>query len=275
MQKILIALVLAAVTLISTGCATKTRIVNEHGAYKEYLATQKEMDNNWAEAVKAVVSSEDKCLDDTCRVSKSFAAAMVLQNRPSNATGGLQPFRHEPTFGEKVALSLAGQAGGILGTLVNGAVAVKQSDNQTSAAINDSDNRAAISLGGFNALAQVGTAAANRTTYSVGGNFGNTYGDNFTGGDRADVRLGSGAVFGSNNDVANGDQNFNRGRIGDEYVDQSIGSCDGAPGGSGAPGAPGTGGAGTGTEGGAGTGGSGGSGAPGGTGGNCSTGRSP
>jgi len=158
-------------------------------------------------------------------------------------------------------------------------VAIKQSDNQTEVSINDSNNRTAIATGGYNALAAVGTAAANRVTnsYEIGGNFGDTYGDNYTGGNREDTRIsqGAGAVFGNDNLVANGDQNFNEGRIGDEYVDQSIGSCDGASGGNGAPGAPGSGGASTGGTGGAGTGGTGGAGATGGAGGNCSTGNPP
>lgn len=276
MKSIVKSLVAVALAIALSSCYAKAKMINEHGAYKAYLATQREMDSNWANAVKSIADSTDKCENDICRVARGGQAMAALMARPGGANAGVQPFRHEPSTGEKVLLALTGQAGTLFGTAVNGYVAAKQSDNQTAAAINDSDNRAAISLGGFGALAQVGTAAANRTTYSVGGNFGDTYGNDFTGGDRSENNVGPGGVVGNGNNTANGENNFNPNQIADNDMrGGNGGNCaggaagDGAAGSSGGLGGSGATGTGTGTGGAGGIGGPGGAGGAGGNGGNC------
>lgn len=275
--------VLAACVALAACVGAKTRAINEHGAYKEYLGTVKEMDNAWAEAVKSITSTEDKCEDDACRVSKSFAAAMVLQNRPLHGSQ-VQPFKHEPTTGEKVLLSLTNQAGALLGTAVNGAVAINSTNKNADVSMRDSDNRAAQAIAGFGAIRDTAQAGLARPTteYNVGGNFGDTYGDDYTGGDRTDQQVGPGGVIGEGNLVANGDNGFNSGHIGDAADDHSIGDCSAGAGGNGGTGAAGTGASGgsggaggNGAAGAPGTGGAGGVGGAGGDAGGCSTGRVP
>lgn len=277
-----LATLLLAITLV--GCASipidpnlatlaasdERKLAAEH-AHQEALATAR------AKAAEACAKSPEPAVCALGQVAMALAGerASAAPAQPSALANYTPP---ESGFDKLL------RGTGVVGNLVLGAGQVwanvenNRESNRTTRYV--AGVNAERELGTVQAITGLGTAIANQPPgIVVGGNLGDTYGDDFTGGNRTDVRVENTGVIGDGNEQRQNSDNLD-----------NVGNCVAGTGGDGGRGAPGANGgagaaggnAGSGGENAGGTAGPGGDGAPGGTGGigglggnggNCTGGR--
>lgn len=260
-------LVLMLVSLLAlSGCANTAAKRNQDN-YNSYLTAVKDMEvaKVTARATAAKASNSDydallaRCTSDACVASVASYKAIAhvvesLANNGSNSGTVIQAPQREATFGDK-ALAWASVFAPVVSQGYNA-----YQNGKTQRAL--SADNAALQTAQVNAWSAAMQTVASTPTVSVGGNYGDTYGNDYTGGDRSEVNNSGTLVSGNDNRVASPSTGGNGG---------NCNGGSGAPGGdSGNAGAGGSGGDASGGAGG--TSGSAGNGAPGGNGGNCSGG---
>lgn len=168
-----------------------------YAAYLDLVRDQQRADE---QRIAGIAQTASACNDARCVEHVAAVAALAAAgggNRPMP-----QPYKPEPSMGKQIALALVGQ----ISPLASAAVNWHQAD--TSARTAEAqyrylDNVLSAAVGGMASVARNATPSI-----TVGGNYGNTYGNDYTGGDRTDV---AGNLVNGNGNVF-GDRNFNSGR---------------------------------------------------------------
>jgi hypothetical protein len=256
-MKFLVSVAILTFALLS-GCATNETRNSDN--YQTYLKSVTEIQNGKVANIQATnaASNAQFAADATAcaaagvntqaciqSVASYQAISAIVSSLSQGAAGGqvnVAPPQREPSLFEKVAPVL-GAALPVLGNAfaVHENVRAQISANQTNAS---------VQIANTNAWSGAVNAVASHPTTYVGGNLGDTYGDNYTGGNRTD----------NSGTLVNGNQN----RITSPNTGGTGGNCPGGTSGaSGAGGAGGDNGATSGTSGAT---------APTGGGGNCSGG---
>lgn len=184
--------------------------------YSAYSAAVEKQAAAEAQQIASLTSAAASCGDDRCVEHVTAMAALAVARGGSGSALAAPP--RELSGAEKFA-AVAGALSPLLGQAITGAVQWHQSDNavkQSDAQYRYLDHVLSAALDGM------ATTAGNAVpSITVGGNLGDTYGDNFTGRDRTDVAgnlvNGDGNVF--------GDRNFNSGR--QDAPGPFEGSCSG------------------------------------------------
>lgn len=276
----ILAILLLAVTLV--GCASipvdpniSTLVASDERRQAAEHAHQEALASARAKAAEACAKSPDPAVCALGQVAMTLAAERgAPASAPANALAGYQ--RPESGFdkflrGTQVVGGMVTGAGQIWAGVENN----RESNRTTRYVAGVNADR---ELGTVQALAGLGAAIANQPPgIVVGGNLGDTYGNDFTGGNRTDVD--NTGVIGDGNEQRQDSDNLD-----------NVGNCvagTGGNGGNGAAGAPGGNGAAGGNAGSGGDnangtagpggdgafGGNGGTGGQGGNGGNCTGGR--
>lgn len=259
-------LVLMLVSLLAlSGCANTAAKRNQDN-YNSYLNAVKDMEvaKVTARATAAKASNSDydallaRCTTDACVASVASYKAIAhvvesLANNGGNSTALVQAPQREATFGDK-ALAWASVFAPVVGQGYNA-----YQNGKTQRAL--SADNAALQTAQVNAWSTAMQTVASTPTVSVGGNYGDTYGNDYTGGDRSEVNNSGTLVSGNDNRVASPSTGGNGGNCNGGNGAPG-GNTGGTAGSSGADG--GAAGSVTGTAG---------NGAPGGAGGNCSGGN--
>lgn len=195
---LLFILVIAMALLLLPGCVSQDpRPDANYSAYLDLVGKQQAADDARIAGIAATASA---CTDSRCVEHVAAVAALAAaggQNRPPPET-----YRAPPSIGNQIALALVGQ----IAPLASAAVNWHQSDNNrktSEAQYNYMGSVLTTALDGMSSVAIGATPSIN-----VGGNFGDTYGANYTGGDRTDV---AGSQINGDGNVI-GDRNNNAGR---------------------------------------------------------------
>lgn len=186
--------------------------------YEAYAEAQKAQADAQATAINSLSAAASACGDDRCVEHVVSMAALASVKNGAGSGSGLAGPPREPSGAEKFA-AIVGALSPLLGNAITGAVTWHQSDNavkQSDAQYRYLDHVLTSALDGM------ATTAGNAVpSITVGGNLGDTYGDNFTGRDRTDV---AGNLANGNGNVF-GDRNFNSGR--QDAPGPFEGSCSG------------------------------------------------
>ncbi len=211
-MKTLIALV---ALLLLVGCGGKTTVRPEYAAYLEQVQTAQAKREAQAQGIASAAECPPN--DGTCVVAVKALAAMAVATQQAPQ---IAPPPRERDFAEQVGSILSG-----LSPLAGAAVSWRQSDNARDISIAQYGFLEGI-VRSTGETAVAITQAGPRI--EVGGNLGDTYGDDYTGGDRTDVggdQIGgdrvSDSVVGNGNRIESPDDSFNGG------------NCTSAPGGAG------------------------------------------
>lgn len=264
-NKLLAAMALSVVFV--SGCATnETRnqenyqtyvkaVTDAQAAKTNALQVQATQRNTQFAASAAACNGDKVCVATVASYQALASVVDSLSTQNSSNAINLQAPQREPSMFEKIAPVL-GMALPVLGN----AYAVHEN---VKAQISGNETNAQVQIANTNAWSNAVNSVASHPTTYVGGNYGDTYGDNYTGGNRTD----------NSGTLVNGNQN----RLGSANTGGAGGNCNGGPGGASGAGtgaSSGTGGAGGNNGGTAGSGGPGTSGSAGGggAGGNCSGG---
>lgn len=197
---------------IAALAASNERLQAQANAHAEALADSR------ATAAVACANAEEPAV---CALGQ---VAMTLASERGNTAPAnpLNNYRAPPTRMQQWVQGAAA-VGSILNPAIGGYVALesRRSDNAAQVAITGIN--AQRETGIVQALTGLGTTIANQPPgVYVGGNYGDTYGDNFTGGDRTDTRtdvggnLGDTSIVEVGRDQIGGDRTDNNGVIGDD-----------------------------------------------------------
>lgn len=271
-MKFLTAFLLALLIMLLGACASipvdknlKTLVASDERRQQAEHAHQEALAASRAKAAEACAKSPEPAV---CALGQ---VAMTLAGERSNAAPA-QPSALANYTPPESGFDKLLRGTGVIGNLVLGAGQVwagvenNREANRTTRFV--AGVNAERELGTVQAITGLGTAIANQPPrINVGGNYGDTYGDDYTGGNRTDID--NTGVIGDGNEQRQDSDNL-----------ENVGNCvagTGGTGGNGAPGANGGNGApggagGSGGDGATGTGGTGGDGAFGGTGGHGGTG---
>lgn len=181
--------------------------------------------------------------DDTCVVAVAGFKALAQSSAAARATTPIPAPPFERDFAAQARDLLVGISP-LASTLAGAAVSYRQSDN----AVRTSEAQYGFLSNAVDAMATVADGA--QPNISVGGNWGDTYGNDYTGGDRSETNIGGDSIGRDRiADSTIGDGN----RADSPDIDGSYngGDCTSAPGGdsgNGTTGAIGAGGASTGCQ---------------------------
>jgi hypothetical protein len=186
---------------IAAGC-TSTPVRSNYDAYGELLSKQQAAESN---VIASIAGAANACTDSRCVEHVASMAAMAAAGgRGSNP---IAPPPRELSGAEKFAQVFSAMSP-LFGTVVTGAVQWRQSDNAARTAeaqYGYLDSVLGQALGGMANVA--GNAVPSIT---VGGNYGDTFGDNYTGGDRTQTDVAGHLISGDSTVI--GDRNYNSGR---------------------------------------------------------------
>lgn len=206
--RILIVAMLVCLYALVAGCASSgPRPDANYAAYLDLISKQQAADDARIAGIAATASA---CTDARCVEHVAAVAALAAaggRDRPMP-----EPYREQPSLGKQLALALVGQ----VAPLASAAVNWHQSDN----ARRSTEAQYAY-LGSVLTTALTGMRDASikaTPSVTVGGNYGDTYGDDYTGGDRSDTSVAGPQINGDGNVV--GDRNYNDGQ-------QDSTGCDG------------------------------------------------
>lgn len=170
-----------------------------YAAYLELIDKQARADEARISSIAAAASA---CTDARC--VEHVAAVAALAAASGSGRAAPQPFRAEPSLGKQIALALVGQ----VAPLASAAVSWRQSDNATRQAQAQYAYLGSVLNTAMTGMRDVAVGATPSIT--VGGNLGDTYGDNHTGGDRTQTDVSGHLISGDGTVI--GDRNFNSGR---------------------------------------------------------------
>ncbi len=194
--------ILLVVLALVTGCGASAPT---RSGYDAYLQASLAREQAQAQKITAFADMAKSCATDDCVKGVAFIAGGAMIGAGGGGGSAIAPPPREISGAEKVA-AVVSAFSPLAGTLINGAVQIHQSDN----AVKQSDSQYRyLDHVLTSALDGMATTAGNAVpSITVGGNYGDTYGDNFTGRDRTDV---AGNLMSGDGNVV-GDRNFNSGR---------------------------------------------------------------
>lgn len=194
----LLVVVLLSLAVVA-GCASAPSSRSNYDAYADLVLKHQEAESA---AISSIATAAQACTDARCVEHVAAVAALAASGGRGGST--IAPPPRELSGAEKFA-QVFGSLSPFLGTVVNGAVSWRQSDNATRQAQAQYDYLGTVLSTALNGMSSVAISATPSIT--VGGNLGDTYGDNYTGRDRTDV---AGHLV--NGSAVIGDRNFNSGR---------------------------------------------------------------
>lgn len=197
MGRTLLTLALIAIALVMGGCGSSP--AKPDANYAGYLELVRDQQRADEQRIAGIAQTASACTDARCVEHVAAVAALAAASGSGRALP--QMYKPEPSMGKQIALALVGQ----IAPLASAAVSWHQAD--TSARTAEAqyrylDNVLTAAVTGMSGVARNATPSI-----TVGGNYGDTYGDNFTGRDRTDV---AGNLV--NGNAVIGDRNFNSGR---------------------------------------------------------------
>lgn len=199
-------LMLCSVVLFAAvvaGCSSAPPARSNYDAYSELVTAQQAGE---AKLIASIAGAANACTDSRC-VEHVAALAALASARGSGSGNSIAPPPREPSGTEKLAAVL-GALSPVLGTAINGAVSWHQSDNavkQSEAQYGYLGSVIGSALTGMRDVAVGATPSIN-----VGGNYGDTFGDDYTGGDRTQTEVAGHLISGDGTVI--GDRNGNSGR---------------------------------------------------------------
>ncbi len=195
---ILVVVVFAAVVAGCTSAPTRSN----YDAYGELLSKQQAAESN---LIASIASTANACTDSRCVEHVAAMAAMAAAG--GRGSSAVAPPPREPSSAEQFA-QVVGAMSPFLGAVVNGAVQWRQSDNAVRTSEAQYGYLDSVLGQALTGMASVADSAVPSIT--VGGNYGDTYGNGFTGRDRTETNVAGPQVNGNSNVL--GDRNFNSGR---------------------------------------------------------------
>lgn len=193
--------VLIVVVVFISGCSTAPPTKSNYDTYGELLTKQQAAESNVIASIAATASA---CLDARCVEHVAALAAIAATGGRGGGQQIAPPLRE--VSGAEAFAAVFSSMSPFLATVVTGAVQWQQSNNsvrQAEAQYEYLGDVIGSAITGMSDVARNATPSIN-----VAGNYGDTYGADYTGGDRTDAA--GPLIYGDGNAV--GDRNFNGGR---------------------------------------------------------------
>lgn len=198
--KLLSAFAICCALAVVAGCASPgQRPDANYAAYLDLVRAQQAAQDSLIAGIAAAASA---CTDARCVEHVASVAALAAAGGSSRPPP--QMHRAEPSLGRSVALALVGQ----IAPLASAAVSWHQSDNSRKTSEAQYAYLGSVLGSAVNGMRDVASNATPSIT--VGGNYGDTWGDNFTGRDRTETAVDGPQINGDGNVI--GDRNNNSGR---------------------------------------------------------------
>lgn len=186
---------------VVAGC-TSTPPRSNYDAYGELLSAQQAAESK---LIASIAGAANACTDSRC--VEHVAAMAALAASGGRGSTPIAPPPRELSGAEKFAQVFSSMSP-FLATAITGAVQWRQSDNAARTA--EAQYSYLDSVLGQALTGMSGVARDAVPSITVGGNYGDTFGDNYTGGDRTQTEVAGHLISGDGTVI--GDRNYNSGR---------------------------------------------------------------